>query len=115
MNLYDTLITRLFNKLKKKSTEALRSFISPSKRTLCHSRGNPMKLAEDTIEIEDKTIHRIEFIIKNSLLFLSLEPASFVFDEQTDPSPLLQKRLHICLNILDIYIGSFLLLKLQKD
>src|ERR671933_1945193 len=40
------------NMLKKKSTDAFRPFISQSTKTLCHSMGNPLKVAEDIIELE---------------------------------------------------------------
>ena len=44
----------ILNSLKKKSTDAFRPFISNSPKTLCHSMGNPLKVAEDTIELEDE-------------------------------------------------------------
>jgi hypothetical protein len=88
------------NTLKKKSTDAFRPFISQSTKTLCHSMGNPLKVAEDIIELEERSD------LLNSLLkivtFLSSKYAmwastaamtgdcqypetSFVFDEQQDP------------------------------
>jgi hypothetical protein len=43
------------NTLKKKSTDAFRPFISNSTtKTLCHSMGNPLKVAEDIIELEEE-------------------------------------------------------------
>jgi hypothetical protein len=42
------------NTLKKKSTDAFKPFISESTKTLCHSMGNPLKVAEDIIELEEK-------------------------------------------------------------
>lgn len=90
------MCTRL-NRLKKKSTDAFRPFIYSSTKTLCHSMGNPLKVAEDIIELEE------EDNLLNSLLkivtFLSNKYAtaasiaaligdcqypetSFVFDEQ---------------------------------
>jgi hypothetical protein len=42
------------NILKKKSTEAFRPFISSSTTTLCHSMGNPLRIAEDVIYANDK-------------------------------------------------------------
>ena len=56
------------NELKKKLTEAFRTFISPSARTLCHSMGNPLKVTEDAIEIEDKS-DTLKAILKIVTLF----------------------------------------------
>jgi hypothetical protein len=44
------------NTLKKKSTDAFRPFISSSTKTLCHSMRNPLKVAEDMIELEKRVI-----------------------------------------------------------
>ena len=40
------------NTLKKQSTDAFRPFLSESTKTLCRSMGNPLKVAEDIIELE---------------------------------------------------------------
>jgi hypothetical protein len=37
------------NALKKKSTEAFKPFVSYSTKTLCHSMGSPLKVAEDIV------------------------------------------------------------------
>jgi hypothetical protein len=34
--------------------DAFRPFVSESTKTLCHSMGNPLKVAEDIIELEEK-------------------------------------------------------------
>ena len=54
--------------MKKKSTEAFRTFIFPSARTLCHSISNPLKVTEDAIEIEDKS-DTLKAILKIVTLF----------------------------------------------
>jgi hypothetical protein len=117
------------NKLKRKSAEAFRPFISPSTRTLCHSMGNPLKVAEDTVEIADKNN------ILNSLLkivtLLSYHYAaaastaalvgdcqfsefSLVFDEHNS-SPTYRKEIAHMARYYRLHLGSFLAIELSKE
>jgi hypothetical protein len=121
------------NTLKKKSTGAFRPFISESTKTLCHSMGNPLKVAEDIIELEEKNE------ILNSLLkivtFLSSKYAmwastaamtgdcqypetSLVFDEQHNNSYSLssyRKEIAHMARYYRLHLGSFLAIELAKE
>jgi len=55
------------NTLKKESTDAFRPFISKSTKTLCHSMGNPLKVAEDIIELEQMN-NLLKLLTKNSYI-----------------------------------------------
>ena len=127
------MCTRL-NSLKKKSTDAFRPFISNSK-TLCHSMGNPLKVAEDIIELEE------ENDLLNSLLkivtFLSNKYAtaasiaalvgdcqypetSFVFDEQNSSGSIsshssYRKEIAHMARYYRLHLGSFLAIELAKE
>jgi hypothetical protein len=117
------------NELKRKSAEAFRPFISPSTRTLCHSMGNPLKVAEDTVEIAGKNN------ILNSLLkivtLLSYRYAaaastaalvgdcqysefSLVFDEHNS-SPTYRKEITHMARYYRLHLGSFLAIELSKE
>ncbi len=117
------------NELKRKSAEAFRPFISSSTRTLCHSMGNPLKVAEDTVEIADKNN------ILNSLLkivtLLSYHYAaaastaalvgdcqysefSLVFDEHNS-SPTYRKEIAHIARYYRLHLGSFLAIELSKE
>ena len=128
------MCTRL-NSLKKKSTNAFRPFISNSTKTLCHSMGNPLKVAEDIIELEEETD------LLNSLLkivtFLSNKYAtaasiaaligdcqypetSFVFDEQNSSSNIsshssYRKEIAHMARYYRLHLGSFLAIELAKE
>ena len=116
------------NKLKKKSTDAFRPFISQSTKTLCHSMGNPLKVAEDIIELEENSE------LLNSLLkivtFLSSKYAmwastaamtgdcqypetSFVFDEHHSSS--YRKEIAHMARYYRLNLGSFLAIELAKE
>lgn len=118
------------NTLKKKSTDAFRPFISQSTKTLCHSMGNPLKVAEDIIELEEKNE------ILNSLLkivtFLSSKYAmsasiaamsgdcqypetSLVFDEQQDHLSSYRKEIAHMARYYRLHVGSFLAIELAKE
>lgn len=121
----------ILNSLKKKSTDAFRPFISNSTKTLCHSMGNPLKVAEDTIELED------ENDLLNSLLkivtFLSNKYAtaasiaalagdcqypktSFVFDEQNSSgSSSYRKEIAHMARYYRLHLGSFLAIEVAKE
>jgi hypothetical protein len=121
------ICTRL-NTLKKKSTDAFRPFISQSTKTLCHSMGNPLKVAEDIIELEESSE------LLNSLLkivtFLSSKYAmwastaamtgdcqypetSFVFDEHHSSS--YRKEIAHMARYYRLHLGSFLAIELAKE
>jgi hypothetical protein len=116
------------NTLKKKSTDAFRPFISQSTKTLCHSMGNPLKVAEDIIELEESSE------LLNSLLkivtFLSSKYAmwastaamtgdcqypetSFVFDEHHSSS--YRKEIAHMARYYRLHLGSFLAIELAKE
>ena len=116
------------NTLKKKSTDAFKPFISQSTKTLCHSMGNPLKVAEDIIELEEKSD------LLNSLLkivtFLSSKYAmwastaamtgdcqypetSFVFDEHHSSS--YRKEIAHMARYYRLHLGSFLAIELEKE
>ena len=124
------------NILKKKSTDAFRPFLSESTKTLCHSMGNPLKVAEDIIELEEKND------LLNSLLkivtFLSNRYAtstsiaalmgdcqypetSFVFDEQNNSYPSssssssYRKEIAHMARYYRLHLGSFLAIELAKE
>ena len=121
------------NTLKKKSTEAFRPFISESTVTLCHSMGNPLKVAEDIIELEDMSN------LLNSLLkivtFLSNRYAarasiaaligqcqypetSLVFDEQDNNSSSFssyRKEIAHMARYYRLHLGSFLAIELARE
>jgi hypothetical protein len=118
------------NILKKKSTDAFRPFISGSIKTLCHSMGNPLKVAEDIIELEEKSD------LLNSLLkivtFLSSKYAmsasiaammgdcqypetSLVFDEQQDHPSSYRKEIAHMARYYRLHVGSFLAIELAKE
>src|SRR5215212_2924876 len=118
------------NILKKKSTDAFRPFISGSIKTLCHSMGNPLKVAEDIIELEEKSD------LLNSLLkivtFLSSKYAmsasiaammgdcqypetSLVFDEQQDHPSSYRKEIAHMARYYRLHLGSFLAIELAKE
>jgi hypothetical protein len=124
------------NILKKESTDAFRPFISESTKTLCHSMGNPLKVAEDIIELEEKND------LLNSLLkivtFLSNRYAtsasiaaligdcqypetSFVFDEQNNSytssssSSSYRKEIAHMARYYRLHLGSFLAIELAKE
>jgi hypothetical protein len=42
------------NRIKGHSTLSFKPFLSSSTQTLCHSMGNPLRVAEDVIEVEEK-------------------------------------------------------------
>ncbi|MFZ0514558.1 MAG: hypothetical protein WAM14_23340 [Candidatus Nitrosopolaris sp.] len=128
------MCTRL-NSLKRKSNDAFTPFISNSTKTLCHSMGNPLKVAEDIIELEE------ENDLLNSLLkivtFLSSKYAaaasiaaligdcqypetSFVFDEQNSSSSIsshssYRKEIAHMARYYRLHLGSFLAIELAKE
>ena len=118
------------NTLKQKSTDAFKPFISHSTKTLCHSMGNPLKVAEDIIELEEKSC------LLNSLLkivtFLSNKYAmsasiaamtgdcqypetSYVFDEQQDHPSSYRKEIAHMARYYRLHLGSFLAIELAKE
>ena len=85
------------NALKKKSTEAFKPFVSYSTKTLCHSMGSPLKVAEDIVQYGNKDgimnsllkivallSHRFALAASHAVLFGECQypkSSSFVFDE----------------------------------
>jgi hypothetical protein len=116
------------NTLKKKSTDAFRPFISSSTRTLCHSMGTPLKVAEDMIELEEKgdilnSLLRIVTFLCNryamgasnaALIGECLYPeTSLVFDEQNSSS--YRKEIAHMARYYRLHLGSFLAIELAKE
>jgi hypothetical protein len=113
------------NTLKKKSTDAFRPFISESTKTLCHSMGNHLKVAEDIIQLEEKNdllnslLKIVTFLSSKYAMWASIAALtgdcqypeiSLVFDEQNNNSyhcfPT-GKKLHIWPDITDCIWGVF--------
>ena len=120
------------NSLKKKSTEAFRPFISESTMTLCHSMGNPLKVAEDIIELEEMS-NLLNSLLK-IVIFLSNRYAarasiaaligecqypetSFVFDEQNNSSSFssYKKEIAHMARYYRLHLGSFLAIELARE
>ena len=123
----DEVCLRL-NTLKKKSTDAFRPFISNSTNTLCHSMGNPLKVAEDIIELEEKndllnSLLRIVTFLSNKYAMAASNAAligechypetSFVFDEQNSSS--YRKEIAHMARYYRLHLGSFLAIELAKE
>jgi hypothetical protein len=117
------------NELKTKSAEAFRPFISPSTRTLCHSMGNPLKVAEDTVEIADKnnilnsllkivTLLSYHYAVAASAAALvgdcQYSEFSLVFDEQNS-FPTYRKEIAHMARYYRLHLGSFLAIELSKE
>ena len=117
------------NALKKKSTDAFKPFISESTKTLCHSMGNPLKVAEDIIELEEKndllnSLLRIVTFLSNryataaSIAALMGEcrypETSFVFDESSSPSSYRKEISHMA-RYFRLHLGSYLVIEVAKE
>lgn len=121
------------NTLKKKSTDAFRPFISQSTKTLCHSMGNPLKVAEDIIELEEKSdllnllLKIVTFLSNKYAMWASIAAmtgdcqypeTSLVFDEQQDhhhhPSSYRKEIAHMA-RYYRLHVGSFLAIELAKE
>ena len=115
----DEVCLRL-NTLKKKSTDAFRPFISNSTKTLCHSMGNPLKVGEDMIELEERngllnSLLRIVTFLGNRYAMGASNAAligecvypetSFVFDEQNSSS--YRKEIAHMARYYRLHLGSF--------
>jgi hypothetical protein len=123
------------NTLKKKSTDAFRPFISESTKTLCHSMGNPLKVAEDIIELEEKNdllnslLKIVTFLSSKYAMWASIAAmtgdcqypeTSLVFDEQNNsyPSSSLssyRKEIAHMARYYRLHLGSFLAIELAKE
>jgi hypothetical protein len=119
------------NTLKKKSTNAFRPFISQSTKTLCHSMGNPLKVAEDIIELEEKSyllnslLKIVTFLSSKYAMWASIAAmtgdcqhpeTSFVFDEQQDhTSSSYRKEIAHMARYYRLHLGSFLAIELAKE
>jgi hypothetical protein len=122
------------NTLKKKSTDAFRPFVSEFTKTLCHSMGNPLKVAEDIIELEERN-HLLNSLLK-IVTFLSSNYAmrasiaamtgdcqypetSFVFDEQQSNNSYslssYRKEIAHMARYYRLHLGSFLAVELAKQ
>jgi hypothetical protein len=116
------------NILKKKSTEAFRPLISSSTTTLCHSMGNPLRVAEDVIDANDK--NRILNSLLKIVTLLSYRYAaaasaaalraecnyseySSVFDEQNLLS--YRKEISHMSRYFRLHIGSYLAIELARQ
>ena len=119
------------NTLKKKSTDAFRPFISESTKTLCHSMGNPLKVAEDIIELEERNdllnslLKIVTFLSSKYAMWASIAAmagdcqypeTSFVFDEQQDHhSSSYRKEIAHMARYYRLHLGSFLAIELAKE
>jgi hypothetical protein len=120
------------NTLKKKSTEVFRPFISESTKTLCHSMGNPLKVAEDIIELEEKNdllnslLKIVTFLSNKYAMSASIAAmmgdcryaeTSLVFDEQSNSHSLSSYRKEIAhmARYYRLHLGSFLAIELAKE
>jgi hypothetical protein len=122
------------NSLKKKSTDAFRPFISNSTKTLCHSMGNPLKVAEDIIELEEEndllnSLLKIVTFLSNNATAASIAAlvgdcqypeTSFVFDEQNSSGSIsshssYRKEIAHMARYYRLYLGSFLAIELAKE
>jgi hypothetical protein len=118
------------NTLKKKSTDAFRPFISQSTKTLCHSMGNPLKVAEDIIELEEKNeilnslLKIVTFLSSKYAMWASIAAVtgdcqypetSLVFDEQQDHPSSYRKEIAHMARYYRLHLGSFLAIKLAKE
>jgi hypothetical protein len=123
------------NILKKKSTDAFRPFISELTKTLCHSMGNPLKVAEDIIELEEKNdllnslLKIVTFLSSKYAMWASIAAmtgdcqypeTSLVFDEQNNsyPSSSLssyRKEIAHMARYYRLHLGSFLAIELAKE
>ena len=125
----NNMCTRL-NALKKKSTDAFRPFISQSTKTLCHSMGNPLKVAEDIIELEEKSdllnslLKIVTFLSSKYAMWASIAAmtgdcqhpeTSFVFDEQQDHPSSYRKEIAHMARYYRLHLGSFLAIELAKE
>jgi len=123
----DEICLRL-NTLKKKSTDAFRPFISNSTKTLCHSMGNPLRVGEDIIELEERngllnSLLRIVTFLSNKYAMEASNAAligecqypetSFVFDEQNSSS--YRKEIAHITRYYRLHLGSFLAIELAKE
>jgi hypothetical protein len=117
------------NTLKKKSTDAFRPFISQSTKTLCHSMGNPLKVAEDIIELEERNdllnslLKIVTFLSSKYAMWASIAAmtgdcqypeTSFVFDEQNSLSSYRKEIAHMA-RYYRLHLGSFLAIELAKE
>ena len=118
------------NTLKKKSTDAFRPFISQSTKTLCHSMGNPLKVAEDIIELEEKNdllnslLKLVTFLSNKYAMWASIAAmtgdcqypeTSLVFDEQQDHPSSYRKEIAHMARYYRLHLGSFLAIELAKE
>ena len=117
------------NTLNKKSTDAFRPFISQSTKTLCHSMGNPLKVAEDIIELEEKSyllnslLKIVTFLSSKYAMWASIAAmtgdcqhpeTSLVFDEQNSLSSYRKEIAHMA-RYYRLHLGSFLAIELAKE
>jgi hypothetical protein len=118
------------NTLKKKSTDAFRPFISQSTKTLCHSMGNPLKVAEDIIELEEKSdllnslLKIVTFLSNKYAMWASIAAltgdcqypeTSLVFDEQQNHTSSYRKEIAHMARYYRLHLGSFLAIELAKE
>jgi hypothetical protein len=120
------------NTLKRRSTEAFKPFISYSTKTLCHSMGDPLKLAEDVVEYENKNrnrimnsllkivnllSHRFALAASHAVLLgecLYSDLSSYVFDEQSSSTSYRKEIAHMA-RYYRLHLGSFLVNAFAKD
>lgn len=126
----NTTCTQL-NELKKRSTEKFNQFKSYSTKTLCHSMGNPLRKAEDIIEINqsNKTINSLlkvvtllsyQFAEAASRACLigdcrySESSSSSVFDEG-EPLPSYRKEIAHMSRYFRLHLGSYLAIEFANQ
>jgi hypothetical protein len=118
------------NTFKKKSTDAFRPFISQSTKTLCHSMGNLLKVAEDIIELEEKNeilnslLKIVTFLSSKYVMWASIAAmtgdcqypeTSLVFDEQQDHPSSYRKEIAHMARYYRLHLRSFLAIELAKE
>jgi len=118
------------NVLKNKSTQAFKPFVSYSTKSLCHSMGNPLKVAEDIIEYKNKNDilnSLLKIVTLLSYRFASAastaailgecrypEISSFVFDEETSSASYRKEISHMA-RYFRLHLGSFLAIEFAKE
>jgi hypothetical protein len=122
------------NTLKKKSSNAFRPFVSESTKTLCHSMGNPMKIAEDIVELEESNdllsslLKIVTFLSSKYAMWASIAAmtgdcqypeTSLVFDEQNNNNSYslssYRKEIAHMARYYRLHLGSFLAIELAKE
>lgn len=116
------------NSIKERSTMAFKPFLSSSTKTLCHSMGNPLRIAEDIVELEDKRsvlngllkivshisykygLYASEAALSGECVFSEY---NFVFDEEKQTS--YRKEIAHMSRYFRLHAGSYLAVEFAKQ